>query len=149
MRVSLVSGSALFEALQLTSTSPFGSSVYTPATDQIKAEFNVSSEVARLPFVLYLLFLAFGPILAAPISETLGRRSVYLTGLPLLAVVSLGAGFSNSIVTLSILRSFAGLFASPGLSIGTGVIADLWAPEQRMIPMSTYVFLVQLGPALG
>jgi hypothetical protein len=35
------------------------------------------------------------------------------------------------------------------LSIGTGVIADLWKPEERMIPMATYVFLVQLGPALG
>lgn len=140
---------ALISAHRSRSISPFGSSIYTPGTDQIQAQFNVSRRVALLPFVFYLLFLAFGPVLAAPISETLGRRSVYVTGLFLLAVFSLGAGFARNIATLTVLRSFAGLFASPGLSIGTGVIADLWTPEQRMIPMTTYIFLVQLGPALG
>lgn len=111
--------------------------------------FMVSREVALLPFSLYLLGLAMGPIIAAPVSETFGRKPVYLSALPLFAFFTIGAGFSSGIVSLTVCRFFAGLFSSPGLSIGTGTISDVWPPEKRGAPMSTFVSMVQMGPAFG
>ena len=129
--------------------SPFGSSVYTPGLKQVMAEFNVSRELALLPFVFYLLGLSFGPVIAAPTSETFGRRIVYLGALPLFAAFTLGAGFSNNIAALTVCRFFSGMSSSPGLSVGSGTTADLWTPETRAVPIMLFVTSVQFGPALG
>ena len=81
-------------------------------------KFNVSSTVALLGLSLYVLGLAFGPVLAAPISETRGRQMVYLVSLPIAALFTLGAGFSQTFASLVICRFFAGFFGSPVLAVG-------------------------------
>lgn len=102
-----------------------------------------------LPFSLYLLGLSFGPVLAAPLSETFGRKYVYVFGLLLFGLFILGSGFSQSITGLTICRFFAGFFSSPGLSLGTGTVSDVWSPETKGLPMSIFITAVQMGPALG
>lgn len=128
---------------------PFGSSVYTPGRNEVQQRFGVGEEVALLPFCLYLLGLSFGPMIAAPTSETFGRKYVYIVGLPLFGLFTLGAGFAQSITTLIVCRFFAGLFSSPGLSIGTGTISDVWKPDKKGFPMAAFITSVQMGPALG
>lgn len=96
-----------------------------------------------------MLGLSFGPIIAGPSSETFGRKWVYSSALPIFAFFTIGAGFSKTITSLIICRFFAGLFSSPGLSIGTGTISDVWPPEKRGPPMSIFICCVQMGPALG
>lgn len=128
---------------------PFGSSVYTPGYKQVMLEFGVSREISLLPFVFYFLGLSFGPIIAAPTSEQFGRKIVYLASVPTFSIFTLGAGFSECIGSLTLCRFFAGLFASPGLALGTGSISDIFSAEKRGPPMSLYVFMIQLGPALG
>lgn len=102
-------------------------------------EMRVSSTVAILPYSLYVLGLAFGPMIGSPCSEKFGRRAVYLVSIPIFALFTLGSGFSNDIASLCICRFFAGVFGSPGLSIGSATIADLWAPADRAIPMTAYI----------
>lgn len=127
----------------------FGSSIYTPGYPEIETRFNVSSTVALLPLSLYVLGLAFGPVLAAPISETLGRRVVYLVSSPIAALFTLGAGFSNTFASLAITRFFAGFFGSPVLAVGAGTNVDTWAPVHRAVATSTFLLAPFLGPAIG
>lgn len=47
----------------------FGSSVYVPGRSSVMQDLGVSSEVAEVPFVLYVLGLGMGPVIAAPCSE--------------------------------------------------------------------------------
>jgi len=108
----------------------FGSSVYTPGYPEVAKKFGVSQTVALLPLSLYVLGLAFGPVLAAPISETKGRRVVYLVSLPIAAVFTLGAGFSQSFAALVVTRFFAGFFSSPVLAVGAGT---MWIYGSRSI----------------
>lgn len=109
----------------LTKSSTIAFSIYTPAIDSIMREMRVSSTVAILPYSLYVLGLAFGPIIGSPCSESFGRRAVYLTSIPVFALFTLGSGFSTDIASLCISRFFAGVFGSPGLSIGSATIADI------------------------
>lgn len=125
--------------------SPFGSSVYTPGHEEVAKMFGVSLEVALLPFTFYLLGLSFGPIIAGPSSETVGRRAVYVSALPAMGAFTLGAGFSQNITALTLCRFFAGLFASPGLSIGTAMVSDFLAPEERGGPVAVFITMVQMG----
>ena len=127
----------------------FGTSVYTPGYAEVMKKFNVSSTVAILPLSLYVLGLAFGPILAAPISETKGRRVVYLVSLPLAALFILGSGFSNNIASLIICRFLAGFFGSPVLAVGAGTNVDMWAPVHRAAATSSFLLAPFLGPAIG
>jgi DHA1 family multidrug resistance protein-like MFS transporter len=103
----------------------FASTIYVLARDEVVAEFDVSTTVSLLPCSLYTLGIAFGPLTAAPFSETYGRRIVYLCSIPAFAAFIVGAGASQNTTSLLICRFFAGLFASPGLSIESGTIADI------------------------
>lgn len=129
--------------------STLGSSIVSPAFTAIQDDFHVGPVVAILPLTLYVLALGFGPLLGAPISETYGRQVVYLLSTPIGALFTMGAGFSNKIWTLFILRFFAGLTFSPALAIGVGSIADVYKAEHRAAPTSLFILSPFLGPALG
>ena len=105
--------------------------------------------MALLGVSLYVLGLAFGLALAAPISEASGRLAVYRLSILLTAAYTLGAGFSQNMASLAICRFFAGIFGSPCLTIGTGSIAELWPPVTRATAISFYLLAQLLGFALG
>ena len=105
--------------------------------------------MALLPLSLYVLGLAFGPVLAAPISETLGRRVVYFVSSPIAALFTLGAGFSNTFAALTITRFFAGFFGSPVLAVGAGTNVDIWLPVHRAAATSAFLLAPFLGTAIG
>lgn len=127
----------------------FGTSVYTPAVAEVAAKFNVSQTVSVLGLSLYVLGLAFGPMIAAPLSETRGRLAVYRVSIPVAAAFTLGAGFSKNMASLAVCRFFAGFFGSPCLAVGAGTIADIWPPVYRAPATSIYLLTPFLGPALG
>ena len=111
--------------------------------------FDVSADVALLGLSLYVLGLGFGPILAAPISETMGRKVVYFVSLPVAALFTLGAGCAQTFAALAVTRFFAGFFGSPVLAVGAGTNVDLWPPKHRAIASSAFLLAPFLGPALG
>lgn len=126
-----------------------GSSLYTPGVPGVMEQFGVSETVALLGLSLYVLGLAFGPVLAAPLSESLGRRAVYLISLPLAALFTLGAGFSQNFASLVICRFFAAFFGSPTLAVGAGTNADIWPPVDRAVATVLFLLAPFAGPALG
>jgi MFS family permease len=89
----------------------FGGAIYAPAQDDVAAYLHCSSEVAILPLAVYNLGLAFGPLIGTPLSETYGRKTVFLIPTRMSALFVLGSGLSASIVSLAICRFLAGMFA--------------------------------------
>jgi MFS family permease len=98
---------------------------------------------------LYVVGQAFGPCLAAPLSETYGRKGVFLITSPLGILFTLGVGFSKNIASVCILRFFAGVFGSPSLSVGGGIIADILSPVHRSGATSLWTGTALLGTSLG
>ncbi|OCK79152.1 MFS general substrate transporter [Lepidopterella palustris CBS 459.81] len=127
----------------------FGSSVYTPAVEDVMKQFSVSSTAAFLGLSLYVVGLAFGPVLAAPISETHGRNVVYKLSLPISMLFTLGVGFSQNFASLLVCRFFAGFFGSPVLAVGAGTNADLFPPHLRAVATSLFLMAPFAGPSLG
>ncbi|PWW76715.1 MFS general substrate transporter [Tuber magnatum] len=128
-----------------------GTSIYTPGVPRIIAHFHVSRTAAFLPLSLYSLGLAFGPVLGAPISETHGRKAVYLGTFPRSLLFSVGAALSQNFDTLLACRFFAGAFGSPTLALGAGTLADVWDLQEGVASMvSAVVILAQFtGPLIG
>lgn len=130
-------------------TTTLGASIYAPGHEQVKEEFNVSTTVALLPLSAYSLGLAFGPMISSPLSETFGRKLVYLLTLPLFDIFMLGAGLSNNLASLFICRFLAGLFAAPGVSVAAATISDFTDPRQRVVPLAIYYSIPFIGSAIG
>ncbi|GME45012.1 Benomyl methotrexate resistance protein [Neofusicoccum parvum] len=130
-------------------TVTLGSSVYTPALSEVVQKFNISTTVALLGLSLYTIGLGFGPVLAAPISEIFGRNVVYRTSIPVSALFTLGAGFSNSFASFLVCRFFAGFFAGPVLAVGAGTSADMYPERMATIGVTSFVMWPFAGPSLG
>jgi MFS family permease len=131
-----------------------GTSIYAPAVFDIEAKFNVSQSVALLGLSLFALGLALGPVLGAPISETRGRKAVYLVTLPLFLLFTMGAGLAQNIQTFIICRFLSSTVGSPALAVGAGTIADIWDMEHggglaTVLITSTFFMGPSLGPLIG
>lgn len=118
----------------------------TPGAFAIGHKFHVSHTAALLPLSLFVLGLAVGPMLAAPISETRGRSIIYKVSMPLYMLFILGAGFSNSFAGLLICRTLAGMSGAPCLAVGAGTVADLFEPSKMAAPGALVVMAPFLGP---
>ncbi|KAF2497246.1 MFS general substrate transporter [Lophium mytilinum] len=126
-----------------------GSSMITPGVFAIAYKFHVSHTAALLPLSLFVLGLAIGPVLAAPISETRGRAIVYKVSIPLYMLFILGSGFSKSFGGLLVCRILAAMCGAPCLAVGAGTVADLFEPRKMAAPGALVVMAPFLGPCLG
>ncbi len=126
-----------------------GTSIYAPGHKQVKQDFGVSTSVSLLPLSFYSLGLAFGPIISSPLSETFGRKFVYLSTVPLFDIFIIGAGFSQNTAALITCRFFAGMFAAPGVSVAAATITDYTYPATRAIPLAAYYTVPFIGSAMG
>lgn len=126
-----------------------GSSLITPAIPEIAEHFGVSRTAAVGSLSIYVLGLATGPILAAPISESYGRKVVYSITTPIALLFLLGAGFTDSYAGLLVCRFFAGAAGAPPLAVGAGTNADLFPQHVRAVAVCFFVCMPFLGPALG
>jgi MFS family permease len=123
----------------------FESSIYAPAIPDITLNFGVSEVIATLPLTTYVLGLSFGPMLSAPISETVGRLGTYRISVPIGALFTLGAGFAPNITALCILRFSAGFFGGASLSVCAGTPADMFCPQDFAVAGSSLLYFPFLG----
>lgn len=129
--------------------STLAASIYASGHEDVAREFNVSATLALLPLSFYNLGMAFGPMIASPMSETFGRKAVYLTTTPLFALFTLGSGFSQDLASLTVCRFFAGFFGAPAVSIASATIADTTIPSKRGAPLAAYYTIPFVGSLLG
>jgi multidrug resistance protein len=127
----------------------FASSAYASGIEGVKRHFDVSGEVATLGLSLFVLGFALGPLIWAPLSELYGRKSIYVISFMAYTAFSVAATCSPNIQSLLVLRFFASAFGSSSMTNSGGVIADMFAKEQRGMATGLFVTAPFLGPALG
>ena len=120
-----------------------------PGVPQVAHHFGVSQTAALVPLSVYVLGLGLGPIISAPLSETYGRRAVYLIFFPPSLLMTLGAGLSNSFASFVVCRLLAGALGSGCLAVGAGTNGDMFDELQRAISSALFLAAPFLGPAIG
>ncbi|KAH7204744.1 major facilitator superfamily domain-containing protein [Fusarium oxysporum] len=134
----------------LTVVTPLGSSMFAPGIPSIMAEFHETSpNAATFILSIYVLGFVFGPILIAPLSETYGRRKLYIWGNILFTIFSVGTALSNSMGMLLGFRFSMGFAGVVPITIGSGSIADMMALEMRGRAISIWALGPLLGPCIG
>ncbi|KAF7183310.1 hypothetical protein CNMCM7691_003223 [Aspergillus felis] len=127
----------------------FGLAIYSPSHAKVQKEFNTSTTLSLLPFTVYVYGLAFGPMVSAPLSETYGRRFIYVFITPLALLFILGAGFAKNLATLAVCRVLAGIPISAPLAVGAGTIMDIWTGVYTNRGVVLLMAIAFMGPALG
>lgn len=106
---------------------------------------NKSLLLTSLSVSIFVLGYVVGPLLLAPLSEIYGRRFVLTGANVFFCVWQIGAALSPNLSALIVFRFLAGIGGSGCLTIGGGVIADLFHPDRRGLASSVY----SLGPLFG
>lgn len=128
-----------------------GSSLYVAAVPALMKIHHASETLVISGLTFYLVGLALGPAIAAPISEVIGRRWIYVTLFPASMLFAMGVGLAKNIRTILILRFFCGFFASPPMALAGGTITDIWSnsPLGLALAMSLFCLSPFLGPIIG
>ena len=124
--------------------------MFAPGIGQVSSEFDEKNPLLEALVVsIYVIGLAIGPLVQAPMSEVYGRWIVYSTSNILYVIFTIACAVSTNMSMLIVFRFFAGCVGSAPVTIGGGTIADLFPPHQRGRALSIYTLGPVAGPAIG
>ncbi|KAK0628753.1 putative bicyclomycin resistance protein [Bombardia bombarda] len=130
--------------------SPVMASAIVPALPAMSKDLGIADEAMLGALVsVYVMSWNVMPVVLGPLSEIYGRINVLHTGHALFLTLNLLSAFARTGPQLLVLRLLAGGVGSGPLSIGAGIIGDLWAPEERGVSIALYTLGPLLGPAVG
>ncbi|KAF6838946.1 major facilitator superfamily transporter [Colletotrichum plurivorum] len=116
----------------------------------MNADFeNNSRIIGSLSVSIYLLGLAVGPLILSPLSEIHGREVVLNTANIWMTTWQIGCALAPSLSSLIAFRFLSGIGGSACLTIGGGVISDLFPVEERGLANSIFTIGPLFGPVLG
>ncbi|KAH0536793.1 hypothetical protein FGG08_006361 [Glutinoglossum americanum] len=124
--------------------------IYFPLIPLLSAHYRVSTQAINLTITLYVVFQALSPAVFATISDSLGRRPVFLAIFTIYAAASLGLALNeSSYAALLILRALQSIGGSAVMAISYGVVADVAISAERGKMLGPMLAATNLGPCIG
>ena len=124
-----------------------------PALPAIQSYFGVNERMSSWLFTIYILFLMIGTPLMAKLSDTYGRKTLYIVDVLLFAFGSIITIFAFSFEMLLIGRAIQGFGAGGIFPVANAVIGDNFPPEKQGnamgITSSVWGLSGVLGPIFG
>ncbi|TVY64176.1 Efflux pump radE, partial [Lachnellula suecica] len=130
--------------------SGLSSSMFAPGVPALMSEFHsTNTSLGSFVVTVFVLGLAMGPIVFAPLSEIYGRMYVQHAGLIGFFVFTVACAVSSSLNMLIGFRLLQGIFGSVPLTNAGAIIADMVKQEVRGFAMAMFTLGVLLGPVVG
>lgn len=130
-------------------TATLYSTSYTSSTPGLINDFDSSTTIVTLGMTTYLLGLAAGTLVFAPLSELYGRRPLYIVCLALWAVLIVPCGLAQSLTTIIVVRFFGAFFGAVMISNAPGTVVDVSNPDYLARGMCLYCMAPLNGPVTG
>ena len=108
-------------------------------------DFQTSQTLAAFSVSVFLLGFGSGPLILAPLSETFGRKPIYIVGFTIFTLTQIPCALSKSISMLIGFRFLQGFFGSASIANGGGTISDMYDALERTRVVGWYI----LGPLTG
>jgi len=128
---------------------PMGSSIVLPALVDVSRDFQSTATVVNLSVALYMLSMSIFPLWWSSFSETLGRRTIYLTSFVLFCTFNVLCAVSVNIAMFIVMRCLSGGAAASVQAVGAGTIADIWEVKERGKAMGIFYLGPLCGPLLS
>ena len=119
-----------------------------PLLVELAEEFNTSVAVTGQLIAATAISWAIVAPLVGPVSDTLGRRPVILSGMGLLVVGLLGSALAWDLGSLIAFRVITGVGLAPIAPSSIATAADIFSAERRGRAIGMIAAAVGVGPAL-
>ncbi|KAI0014724.1 major facilitator superfamily protein [Xylariomycetidae sp. FL0641] len=128
-----------------------GSSLPSGAGDVLDKHFGVTSELQKpLPVAVFLVGYIFGPIIFAPLSESWGRRPVFLTSFAIYTAFTLGCAFAPNWPSFLFFRFMLGCGAAAPQTVSGGLFCDIYPDlKPRGLAVTMLGLTSNVGPLVG
>ncbi|KAJ7908793.1 MFS general substrate transporter [Mycena leptocephala] len=127
----------------------FAAASFIPSIPEIARDLDSTPQIISLAVSISILSSSVGSMIFATYSTFYGRRPVYIIGIPFLCIGSLGVATATRIPALMFWRMVQAFGSSGGLSVGGGVIADMYKLTERGTAMGVFLAAALLGNALA
>ena len=139
--------------LLLTVFGPISMDLYLPALPALTVELGAATSVSQLTITACLIGLAAGQLVAGPLSDRFGRRSILLVGIVAYIVTSALCAISPTVELLIAARFVQGFAGGVGIVIAQAAGRDIYTGGAliRFYGRLTVVggFAAIVGPLLG
>lgn len=125
------------------------STLYTSGIPGLEDEFHISKIVGLLGVFTYLLGMAFGTIMFAPLSEIIGRRPIYLGAMSMFLLLILPSALAQNIEAILISRLFGGFFGSAIMGNSPASVNDIVSDRHRAMAFGIWSIGPTNGPVYG
>ncbi|KAK5019581.1 major facilitator superfamily protein [Cryomyces antarcticus] len=128
---------------------PMGSAIILPALADISRSLHSTPTITNLSVAMYMLSMSIFPLWWSSFSETLGRRTIYLTSFTLFVLFAILSAVSPNISMFVTMRVLSGGAAASVQAVGAGTIADVWEVKERGRAMGMFYIGPLCGPLLA
>ncbi len=133
--------------------SPLAIDIYLPALPQIAESFHVEHTLAQDTISLFLFAMGVGQLVAGPLADKHGRRTVALVGIFIYLISALLAWGAQTIEWMLLARLLQGIGACATSVAAFATVRDTFGPEKsgKMISYlnGAICFIPALAPILG
>ncbi|HVX41003.1 MAG TPA: DHA2 family efflux MFS transporter permease subunit [Gemmatimonadaceae bacterium] len=123
--------------------------VVNVAFPTMRDQFHASLGASQWIVSLYVLALGITTPLAGYLSDRFGMKRMYLTGLALFVVGSLGSGIAPALPLLIATRALQGIGGGVAMPLGTAMLFAAFPPEEQGYALGLYGIALLVAPALG
>ena len=124
--------------------------IYFPLIDLLAERYDTSTQAINLTITLFFVFQGIAPSFWSPLSDSCGRRPVYLATFIIYTAASLGLSIvDKSYPALLLLRALQSIGGSAVLSLAYAVVADVTVHAERGRYLAPMLTATNIGPCIG
>lgn len=124
--------------------------IYFPLIDLLADRYGVSAQAINLTITLFFVLQGIAPSFWSPLSDSFGRRPVYLATFAVYALASLGLSVADrTYPALLLLRALQSVGGSAVLSLSYAVVADVTVHAERGRWIAPMMTATNIGPCFG
>ncbi|KAL2830078.1 major facilitator superfamily domain-containing protein [Aspergillus cavernicola] len=120
-----------------------------PSFPEIQTQFAITYSQVNWTVAIPALGLSVGPLFWSSLSDTYGRRIVFVVGTFIALVSTIGAAVADTYGGYMAARFFQGFGVSPASSVGLAVVNDLFFDYERGEKLGLWVLALDSGLLLG
>ncbi|KAI9483228.1 MAG: major facilitator superfamily domain-containing protein [Benjaminiella poitrasii] len=128
---------------------PIGSMLYMPGLTDVAADLHASLPAINATVAAYVALMGIAPLFWASMSDTFGRKPMYIFSLIISIVAAVLCAISRNIAMLIVFRAIQACGSGSGQTLGAGVIADTFDVANRGRAYGIFYIGPLLGPVIG
>lgn len=128
---------------------PFTIDTVFPGFASMGRDFSADEAAMQQVTSIYLLSFAVMSVFHGPISDTLGRKPVMLTGLGLYVLATIGCALSPTLPVMLVCRALQGASAGAATIVSRAVIRDMYSGPEAHRLMSQVMMIFSIAPAIA